>query len=393
MYQTQTVRFGFLKISQNIGMPNTAMILINTGALAVILCELELGRYRNALFQYEVSNFRKECFCGCAATKGSSQLPWTDIKPLDDFEPWLIRTRVGESVDTGSRFSHRKRWYDVVEDNSSRVITKESDKLPALSGLASEFASPAYTAGDESGVSQYCAGLWYQDMPSALLWRTVEQRSENHSPMITAFFPRRPMEYRAPSWSWAAIDGAVTYDSQRVDSSRAPRPDEDFVELHRNDFEMLSANISLRGRDVYGSVRNGQLRVRGRTVWMNYDNKGVSEGHEMRYLTLDDGSKGGIIFPDILFEMSGVRRVVCLAVGREPFWSHQRFAGEILLEEVNVDMFGTSEQFNELGPFVMGLALIPVEGHEALVYRRRGLVRWMKMDFFRDVEPVDITIL
>ena len=78
-------------------------------------------------------------------------------------------------------------WREAVTRYSNRRLTYESDKLPALAGLA------AYVA-KEAG-SRYCAGLWYDDLPQALLWTCQGQRVQ---------------EWRAPSWSWASMDGWVS---------------------------------------------------------------------------------------------------------------------------------------------------------------------------------------
>jgi hypothetical protein len=48
---------------------------------------------------------------------------------------------------------------------------------------------------------EYCAGLWNSNMSSELLW--VLDSDEKLAP--------RPREYQGPSWSWAAINGIVTF--------------------------------------------------------------------------------------------------------------------------------------------------------------------------------------
>ncbi|TVY28751.1 hypothetical protein LHYA1_G002184 [Lachnellula hyalina] len=46
----------------------------------------------------------------------------------------------------------------------------------------------------------YCAGLWRKYLPSQLLWR---------ADIHTIGHLRRSIEYRAPSWSWASLDGPI----------------------------------------------------------------------------------------------------------------------------------------------------------------------------------------
>jgi hypothetical protein len=69
-------------------------------------------------------------------------------------------------------------------------MSLSSDKLPAISGIAQIFA--------KNIPSEYIAGLWRQDIRDWLLW----QLDEDPKP--------RPPQYRAPTWSWASVDGRIT---------------------------------------------------------------------------------------------------------------------------------------------------------------------------------------
>ncbi|PVI02269.1 HET-domain-containing protein, partial [Periconia macrospinosa] len=77
-------------------------------------------------------------------------------------------------------------WYRIVEDFTSRNLTYEEDRLPAIAGIAKRFGE---TANDS-----YHAGLWRRDMVLGLLWHAT-----GGSPIITN------KSARAPSWSWASI--------------------------------------------------------------------------------------------------------------------------------------------------------------------------------------------
>lgn len=89
-------------------------------------------------------------------------------------------------------FPDTDEWSTMVEDFTSREITKEQDRLSALAGLAERFQSHTGCV--------YLAGLWLGAMPTALvlgrrLWQSM----------------RRPLAYRAPAWSWAALEGEVDF--------------------------------------------------------------------------------------------------------------------------------------------------------------------------------------
>jgi hypothetical protein len=59
-------------------------------------------------------------------------------------------------------------WLNCVEDYSHRSLTHASDKLPALSGLASAVHHPL--------LGNYLAGLWSKDLGSSLLGTTYRKR-------------------------------------------------------------------------------------------------------------------------------------------------------------------------------------------------------------------------
>lgn len=102
-------------------------------------------------------------------------------------------------------------WARLVEDFTSRNLSHEMDKMPAIAGLATKFMEHSHATATAPD-ARYLAGLWgYKGryplidhtyptslIPLGLLWR----RSGSD-------FMRSPAAYRAPSWSWAALDGPV----------------------------------------------------------------------------------------------------------------------------------------------------------------------------------------
>ncbi|KAI0193126.1 HET-domain-containing protein [Astrocystis sublimbata] len=87
--------------------------------------------------------------------------------------------------------SHFDLWTLYVVNYTHRQISKLSDILPAISGLATEFHR---STGDV-----YLAGLWKLDITEGLAWMvTLEQRDVR---------PKVPRQYLAPSWSWASVSG------------------------------------------------------------------------------------------------------------------------------------------------------------------------------------------
>lgn len=110
-----------------------------------------------------------------------------------------------------------KQWSYLVEIYSKRNLSFGRDKLVAISGLARMLA-PLYN-------SDYLAGIWAKDLVRLLAWHRVvstESSTMNSLP-----------HYRAPSWSWASVDGEIEYPDAFVaplegeyadDEEHLPRP-------------------------------------------------------------------------------------------------------------------------------------------------------------------------
>ncbi|KAK1961867.1 heterokaryon incompatibility protein, partial [Colletotrichum sublineola] len=84
-----------------------------------------------------------------------------------------------------------ERWHRVVSEYTCLHLTKTSDMLPALSGLAHETAE---LVGDK-----FIAGLWMNNLEQDLMWRVVTVADWRHQ---RAKILKRG--WIAPSWSWAS---------------------------------------------------------------------------------------------------------------------------------------------------------------------------------------------
>jgi hypothetical protein len=149
------------------------------------------------ILSYGANEMRWECRTTNYGEAGSLLLDQGSFPGL----PKPIRTKTKNhllpiDLDTSDPIMKRKlTWSYIVRDYASRQLTFAKDKLPALSGLARHISHTR--PGDT-----YLAGLWKSELPSNLLWGVLKGV--------------RPSVYRAPSWSWAAFDGEITVDRQRV---------------------------------------------------------------------------------------------------------------------------------------------------------------------------------
>ncbi|CAG8950288.1 hypothetical protein HYFRA_00006780 [Hymenoscyphus fraxineus] len=127
---------------------------------------------------------------------GGRAVKW---KPWDD---WRANNPIFTKHE-GDIEKLQRAWCFMVENYASRSLTFPEDKLTAISGVVGEFKR--FFRGDE-----YLAGLWkvwiLEFQYPGLVWfvNTLEDGR---------LYPR-PKEYRAPSWSWAIVDGDVIYASK-----------------------------------------------------------------------------------------------------------------------------------------------------------------------------------
>ncbi|KAK0707787.1 heterokaryon incompatibility protein-domain-containing protein, partial [Lasiosphaeris hirsuta] len=80
-------------------------------------------------------------------------------------------------------------WNNLVRDYSNCALTRADDKLPAFVGIANLF-------GEVTG-DVYLAGMWRSSLLEQLNWWVDQPRC------------RISTTYRAPSWSWASLDGPI----------------------------------------------------------------------------------------------------------------------------------------------------------------------------------------
>jgi hypothetical protein len=138
-----------------------------------------------------------------------------------------------------------RRWYLLIQGYSHRKLTKPTDRLPAMAGLAREMQK---INGDT-----YLAGTWKRDIAAGLAWYSNQFE-----------LPEAP-EYVAPSWSWASRWGAVGY---------SDKLDDDVLGI-----DLLSADVVSNEFNPFGEVYSASLTLSSRlrqfniaegTVHVNY---------------------------------------------------------------------------------------------------------------------------
>ena len=140
----------------------------------------------------------------------------------------------------------------MIFDYTNRNITVPGDKLVALAGIVKDVHCVYNT--------EYVVGLWQKTLLLDLLWT----RSSAYE------IKPRPTNYRAPSWSWASIDGLVEYRYVEEKKAKANCTTES---------EILDCHVSLAREDMpFGAVSAATLTFNSHIRKVQLESKSKS-GH------------------------------------------------------------------------------------------------------------------
>jgi len=136
------------------------------------------------------------------------------------------------------------QWHKLIGLYGRLILTKDNDRLPALSGLAKFCQS--------QGAGKYLAGLWEDDLLKSLVWhiRTDER-------------VQRWDEYMAPSWSPFSVGYIKRWDGL-IEAGYWYCYDEGYHERWGEpQAKILEAHCDPTGKDPTGAVKDGFLFLRG----------------------------------------------------------------------------------------------------------------------------------
>jgi hypothetical protein len=140
-------------------------------------------------------------------------------------------------------------WYLLVEMYSGCKLSREYDKLIAISGMANQIHK-------HSGVPYY-AGIWGDSIAAGLLWLPEGQ------------ILVRPKQERAPCWSWASFDGPIQYPLDILAPAFTPL------------CKAISANRQDTGADTTWLQGSGCLVIEARTYDLSLSGVEIREAVEL----------------------------------------------------------------------------------------------------------------
>lgn len=95
-----------------------------------------------------------------------------------------------------NRHTPQSLWRKMVVQYSPLRLSRSGDKLPAFSGLAQEM--------QRQNKQEYLAGMWRDSLVADMSWYRSHLFNEKSEKLSQT-------PWRAPTWSWASVDGPVEY--------------------------------------------------------------------------------------------------------------------------------------------------------------------------------------
>ncbi|KAE8441884.1 hypothetical protein EG329_004190 [Mollisiaceae sp. DMI_Dod_QoI] len=156
--------------------------------------------------------------------------------------------------ETTSLLEAHDLWLSFVSEYSRLKLTYETDRLPALSGIATRFNQFFLAKGCSD--NEYLAGVWRFDLIRSLIWG--RNRGQ------TRHFPKPS----PPTWSWASVErlegsSQISFRHDHIHFGEISRKRE-FVPDPR--LHVLDINCSLTGKNSFGHVSGGRLDIVGPVV-------------------------------------------------------------------------------------------------------------------------------
>lgn len=211
-------------------------------------------------------------------------IPRTTVNCSSAFElPYWIKLVTGLRGELAMR-NWLWMWAQIVTESTERMTTHQTDRLPAIAGLAAEMQK---TIG-----IKYLAGLWERHLDVSLLWHCRDGQRDGASTEYSGRGEASPnvmspvtQDY-APSWTWASVTGPIVMNAKYIEPTEAPLP------LWR----VLATEFSPTSLNIYGPGK-GALTIQGILARLLPDFKDGSELVSFHFL--QDSQANAINFQGI----------------------------------------------------------------------------------------------
>jgi hypothetical protein len=228
--------------------------------------------------------------------------------------------RFGDANDSDERqkelemFAQIGAWNSIAQEMAVRLFTIDSDKLPAMSGMA--------TALQVSGMGRYLAGVWEYNPFLSMAWYCRRNQKQQEA-------------YRGPTWSWVGTEGQLMWHTRSYhDRISSEELDEWKAWDAKYGPRLLEDHLILKGSDLKGDVLEGShLAIKGfcRNIYIlelphtKYDEWGYScneealseKGTQVHMDRKDNGWASISSFSEELADSNEIPKYLCAQIARE----------------------------------------------------------------------------
>ncbi|KAK4664202.1 uncharacterized protein QC763_503520 [Podospora pseudopauciseta] len=158
------------------------------------------------------------------------------------YAPGVVGNSWSTHVELAS--SSHNAWLRLLIEFMKRNITNASDRLPAIESVMKRIAV-------KTGWSPFW-GVFEEKLVESLGWSAIDLKTSSGQ----ASCRMNPGHY-APTWSWASVDGEITYIHVLTDQHYAPLHQVDplMYELQCRDLDRATGAITMVGSYLIGGIR------------------------------------------------------------------------------------------------------------------------------------------
>ncbi|KAK0710852.1 heterokaryon incompatibility protein-domain-containing protein [Lasiosphaeris hirsuta] len=190
-----------------------------------------------------------QCECGQIAFHGSSDAAPAAVTKIPHDDALGSPPPVRDVFISTAAYYVARFWRTMVSSYAYACLglTKPSDRLPAMGGLAKHMAARRKN-------SAYLAGLWEDAISDDLLWSVCTPSTMKKA---------RPYPPTAPTWSWASVatfvlysDEILSWDPDGPGAEEPRRPCEHFARV--GGFGDVPGAV-----DEFGAIKEGRITISG----------------------------------------------------------------------------------------------------------------------------------
>lgn len=198
------------------------------------------------------------------------QLSSHDLKTKDD------------RGDRKDRAQSYQLWDHLVNVYTKCNLTQSADKLIAMSGMAKVFSDKLQ--------DQYLAGLWRSRVEYYLAWAVDFEQTLVEKNRL------RPQVWRAPTWSWASVEGEISFAGPQGAT-------------YNSLIDIIDCEVVPIGKSVFGQLKKGSMIARGMltpiewTRWWRPGRQWDGFDPPLRLQIKGEPLIRSVLFPDELHEL------------------------------------------------------------------------------------------